>query len=1090
MRAFFLAFFTLMFLPMAALSQTADRPNTILVLDGSGSMWGQIDGVNKIVIAREVIAELLADLADDVSLGLTVYGHRQRGNCADIETIVEPAPFTQDRILQAVNSINPRGRTPMTDAVVAAAQSLRSTEEPATVILVSDGIENCNPDPCAIAAELEATGVNFTAHVIGFDVASEPEARAQMQCIADNTGGQFLTADNAAELSAALNQIVEVVMPVQTRIEAVVVPQMTPPTRPVTWTVLGTAGEVIAAGIPGPAILADLLPGDYVAQATRTEPAGEVTYQSAFTVTDLPGDPVQVAMPAIVETSQITFSARVEPDMSMPTSALAWTLYDMGDTVLLGPVIAPGGNVALLPGDYRLEVERASTGTRHEARFTVEANTPQDIIIPLPAVLVDITVVARIGDVGGLPVSDPVIWEIGAIETDTVTTNPATFQMARGAYRVTAYWTAQEVEAFTDFVVVDQAREIVVVFPEPQATATVTAPDTAVAGSTIEVAWTGPDDDLDYIGVGMLDRDGNPTWETFTYTRDGSTLRLQVPPQPGQYYVTYFQQAGRTPLASVPLTVTPAQATITAPATAAAGSTIEVAWTGPDYDNDYLGIGRPDRDGRPTWENFTYTREGATLRLVVPTEPGDYQITYFMQQQRYPLVSVPITVTEVTATITAPATAVAGATIEVAWTGPDERNDYIGIGIPDRDGNPTWENFTYTRDGATLRLQVPPLPGNYLITYFMQQDRRNLVSVPITVTPAQASLTLPATAVAGSTIEVAWTGPDYDSDYIGIGRLDRDGNPTWENFTYTRDGSPLRLLVPSEPGDYFVSYFLQQGRVVLASEPLSVTDATATLTAPDTAVAGSTIEVAWTGPDYRNDFIGIGRAGAEGADRWQNYTRTSEGTPLRLVTPPTPGTYVIRYFVDQDRVVLAESQITLTAPVATLTVPASAAAGSTVEVGWTGPDFRNDFIGIGRAGAEGSDRWQNYVRTQDGSPVRLLMPPEPGDYVIRYFIDQDRVTIAEAAITLTEVAATLTAPATAPAGGTVQVEWTGPNYPRDFIALGRAGAAGGERWQSYTATSNGSPLTLNVPDEPGAYMLRYFIDQDRVVIAELPITVQ
>jgi len=1001
MRAFFLAFFTLMFLPMAALSQTADRPNTILVLDGSGSMWGQIDGVNKIVIAREVIAELLADLADDVSLGLTVYGHRQRGNCADIETIVEPAPFTQDRILQAVNSINPRGRTPMTDAVVAAAQSLRSTEEPATVILVSDGIENCNPDPCAIAAELEATGVNFTAHVIGFDVASEPEARAQMQCIADNTGGQFLTADNAAELSAALNQIVEVVMPVQTRIEAVVVPQMTPPTRPVTWTVLGTAGEVIAAGIPGPAILADLLPGDYVAQATRTEPAGEVTYQSAFTVTDLPGDPVQVAMPAIVETSQITFSARVEPDMSMPTSALAWTLYDMGDTVLLGPVIAPGGNVALLPGDYRLEVERASTGTRHEARFTVEANTPQDIIIPLPAVLVDITVVARIGDVGGLPVSDPVIWEIGAIETDTVTTNPATFQMARGAYRVTAYWTAQEVEAFTDFVVVDQAREIVVVFPEPQATATVTAADTAVAGSTIEVAWTGPDDDLDYIGVGMLDRDGNPTWETFTYTRDGSTLRLQVPPQPGQYYVTYFQQAGRTPLASVPLTVTPAQATITAPATA-----------------------------------------------------------------------------------------VAGATIEVAWTGPDERNDYIGIGIPDRDGNPTWENFTYTRDGATLRLQVPPLPGNYLITYFMQQDRRNLVSVPITVTPAQASLTLPATAVAGSTIEVAWTGPDYDSDYIGIGRLDRDGNPTWENFTYTRDGSPLRLLVPSEPGDYFVSYFLQQGRVVLASEPLSVTDATATLTAPDTAVAGSTIEVAWTGPDYRNDFIGIGRAGAEGADRWQNYTRTSEGTPLRLVTPPTPGTYVIRYFVDQDRVVLAESQITLTAPVATLTVPASAAAGSTVEVGWTGPDFRNDFIGIGRAGAEGSDRWQNYVRTQDGSPVRLLMPPEPGDYVIRYFIDQDRVTIAEAAITLTEVAATLTAPATAPAGGTVQVEWTGPNYPRDFIALGRAGAAGGERWQSYTATSNGSPLTLNVPDEPGAYMLRYFIDQDRVVIAELPITVQ
>ena len=191
MRTLILALLTLVFLPFSAMAQSEGRPNTILVLDGSGSMWGQIDGVNKIVIARNVIAEMLADMADDVSLGLTVYGHRTRGACDDIETIVSPGPFTQDQILQAVNGINPRGRTPMADAVIAAAQSLRHTEEPATVILVSDGIENCNPDPCAIAAELEQTGVAFTAHVIGFDVAAEPEARAQMQCIADNTGGLF-----------------------------------------------------------------------------------------------------------------------------------------------------------------------------------------------------------------------------------------------------------------------------------------------------------------------------------------------------------------------------------------------------------------------------------------------------------------------------------------------------------------------------------------------------------------------------------------------------------------------------------------------------------------------------------------------------------------------------------------------------------------------------------------------------------------------------------------------------------------------------------------------------------------------------------
>ena len=127
MRAFLSVLLTALLLPLLAVAQSTDRPNTILVLDGSGSMWGQIDGVNKILIARQVIAELLAEMPDEESLGLTVYGHRTRGSCTDIETIVQPAPFTQDAILDAVNSINPRGRTPMADAVIAAAQSLRHT---------------------------------------------------------------------------------------------------------------------------------------------------------------------------------------------------------------------------------------------------------------------------------------------------------------------------------------------------------------------------------------------------------------------------------------------------------------------------------------------------------------------------------------------------------------------------------------------------------------------------------------------------------------------------------------------------------------------------------------------------------------------------------------------------------------------------------------------------------------------------------------------------------------------------------------------------------------------------------------------------
>ena len=193
-------------LALPGLLSAQENPRTILVLDGSGSMWGQIDGRAKIEIAQTVMGDLLAALPGDQELGLTAYGHRTKGDCSDIETLVAPGAGTRDAIAAAVNGIQPRGKTPMTDAVTAAAEALRYTEEKATVILVSDGIETCNPDPCAAARALEQAGAEFTVHVVGFDV-SDPEALEQMQCLAEETGGRFLTAANAGELGEALTEV-------------------------------------------------------------------------------------------------------------------------------------------------------------------------------------------------------------------------------------------------------------------------------------------------------------------------------------------------------------------------------------------------------------------------------------------------------------------------------------------------------------------------------------------------------------------------------------------------------------------------------------------------------------------------------------------------------------------------------------------------------------------------------------------------------------------------------------------------------------------------------------------------------------------
>ena len=112
---------------LATTAMAEDRPNTILVMDGSGSMWGQIDGVAKITIAQQVVEDLLQTIPEDQGLGLTVYGHRERGNCTDIETVVAPAPGTRDAIIAlALLPLSIRGFGPVKEANAAKAATRRS----------------------------------------------------------------------------------------------------------------------------------------------------------------------------------------------------------------------------------------------------------------------------------------------------------------------------------------------------------------------------------------------------------------------------------------------------------------------------------------------------------------------------------------------------------------------------------------------------------------------------------------------------------------------------------------------------------------------------------------------------------------------------------------------------------------------------------------------------------------------------------------------------------------------------------------------------------------------------------------------------
>jgi len=240
---------TLATLAVLASPALAETPRSIIVMDGSGSMWGQIDGRAKLEIARDTVASVLGGIPPDQELGLMAYGHREKGNCSDIELIVPPAAGTGAAIAAEVGKMRFLGKTPLSESVRQAAEALRYGESAATVILVTDGLETCDADPCALARELEATGLNFTAHVIGFGLSGAEGA--QVACLAIETGGQYLQASDAGGLAEALAATVTAKLPPP---QPAPVPEPEPelPTASLTAPETAPAGSLLRVDFAGP----------------------------------------------------------------------------------------------------------------------------------------------------------------------------------------------------------------------------------------------------------------------------------------------------------------------------------------------------------------------------------------------------------------------------------------------------------------------------------------------------------------------------------------------------------------------------------------------------------------------------------------------------------------------------------------------------------------------------------------------------------------------------------------------------------------------------------------------------------------------
>ena len=201
--------------PTQASSRTV---NVELILDASGSMAETIGNETRMQIAKRVMREVINAIPErqGVNVGFRVYGHRgdnteagKAESCRSSDLLVPIEGVNKPALLRQVDTFQPTGWTPLAYSLEQSGGDFEPGGESITnsVILVTDGLETCGGDPCAVARSLNRANVRVVTNVVSFALTTEEQQT--LQCIADEGGGELYGAQNADELSAALFTVLE-----------------------------------------------------------------------------------------------------------------------------------------------------------------------------------------------------------------------------------------------------------------------------------------------------------------------------------------------------------------------------------------------------------------------------------------------------------------------------------------------------------------------------------------------------------------------------------------------------------------------------------------------------------------------------------------------------------------------------------------------------------------------------------------------------------------------------------------------------------------------------------------------------------------
>lgn len=200
----------------------------------------------KIDIAKEAMISYVNSSEPGQQIGFRKFGFGESedldADCKSTESLVAISPLNAQNLIEKINNIQAVGkRTPISYALNESINDFSNITGMKTIILVSDGEENCGEDPCNTAKELKEKGIDVVVDAVG--VAISDEGAEQLRCIANITGGRYYGISKEQELK----DLFAYNLPVDTGITSIIKNIPTPKNTSITK-ILFIAGVIVLIG--------------------------------------------------------------------------------------------------------------------------------------------------------------------------------------------------------------------------------------------------------------------------------------------------------------------------------------------------------------------------------------------------------------------------------------------------------------------------------------------------------------------------------------------------------------------------------------------------------------------------------------------------------------------------------------------------------------------------------------------------------------------------------------------------------------------------------------------------------------------------